>query len=261
MLMLLAITACAIGCSSSNKHKNKEPQLVWSDEFETDGTPDSTKWGYDIGGHGWGNNELQYYGKSPKNAYVKSGMLIIEAIKEEKEGKPYTSSRLLTKGKGDWLYGKIDIRAKLPRGRGTWPGIWMLSSDWKYGGWPASGEIDIMEHVGYDPGVVHGTIHSEKYNHIKQTQKGGKTLVADCQDKFHVYSVNWNKDSIQFLVDDKVFHQVERNPADNFTGWPFDQPFHLILNVAVGGNWGGKEGVDETIWPQRMEIDYVRVYQ
>lgn len=136
----------------------------------------------------------------------------------------------------------------------------MLSTDWKYGGWPASGEIDIMEHVGYDPGVIHGTIHTEKYNYIKQTQKEGKTSVADAQDTFHVYAIDWREDKIDFFVDDKRYHTVTREPSDDFTGWPFDQRFFLILNIAVGGNWGGREGIDDSIWPQRLEVDYVRVY-
>ena len=137
----------------------------------------------------------------------------------------------------------------------------MLSTDWKYGGWPASGEIDIMEHVGYDPGVVHGTLHSEKYNHVKHTQQEGKLTVSDCQDAFHIYAVDWKENQIDISIDDKVYQTVKRNPDDDFKGWPFDQRFHLILNVAVGGNWGGAKGIDPNIWPQQMLVDYVRVYQ
>lgn len=238
-------------------------KLVWSDEFDKAGKPDNTKWGYDIGAgeNGWGNNELEYYTDDAKNVRVENGMLIIEAVKEKKEAKDYTSTRIVSKTKGDWLYGRIEVRAKLPKGRGTWPAIWMLSTEWKYGGWPESGEIDIMEHVGYDPGVVHGTLHSGKYNHLKGTQQEGKVTVADCMDNFHVYAVDWTKDRVDFFIDDKMYHSVARNPADDFNGWPFDQKFHLIMNVAVGGNWGGAKGVDESIWPQRMEVDYVRVYQ
>lgn len=255
ILIASAIALVNVGCQP------KQTGPVWADEFDTDGAPDTTKWSYDLGNNnGWGNNELQYYTNTKRNARVENGILIIEAIKEETQGHPYSSSRMVTKGKGDWTYGKIDVRAKLPRGKGTWPAIWMLPTDWKYGGWPASGEIDIMEHVGYDPGVIHGTIHTEKYNHIKGTQKEGKITIPDSQDQFHLYSINWSKDSLHFLVDDKPYHKVARDSADSFEGWPFDQPFYLILNIAVGGNWGGKEGVDESIWPQRMEVDYVRVY-
>lgn len=239
---------------------------VWSDEFNNSGAPDSTKWNYDLGDGcpnvcGWGNNEAQYYTTDSKNVRVENGNLIIEAHKDSLGGEAYTSTRIVSKQKGDWLYGRIEVRAKLPKGKGTWPAIWMLSTDWKYGGWPASGEIDIMEHVGYDPGVVHGTIHTEKYNHIKQTQKEGKITIADAMDQFHVYAIDWTKDKIDFFVDDHLYHTVVRDPQDDFNGWPFDQKFHLIMNIAVGGNWGGKEGIDDSIWPQRMEIDYVRIYQ
>ena len=243
-----------------------EKKPVWSDEFNYTGLPDSTRWGYDLGDGcpnvcGWGNNEAQFYTRDLKNARVENGNLIIEAIKDSMGNKAYTSARLVTKTKGDWLYGRIEIRAKLPKGKGTWPAIWMLSTDWSYGGWPESGEIDIMEHVGYDPGMIHGTLHSEKYNHIKHTQQEGKVTVADCQDNFHVYAIDWTKDKIDFFVDEKIYHSVARNPQDDFHGWPFDKRFHLILNIAVGGNWGGQQGIDDSIWPQRMEIDYVRVYQ
>ncbi|MBS1487023.1 MAG: glycoside hydrolase family 16 protein [Bacteroidetes bacterium] len=236
-------------------------KLVWHDEFDYTGKPDSTRWGYDLGGSGWGNNEAQFYTNHIRNAHVENGMLTIEAINEKLEGKEYTSARLVTKNKGDWKYGRIEVRAKLPHGTGTWPAIWMLPTDWKYGGWPASGEIDIMEHVGFDPGKIHGTLHSEKYNHIKQTQQEGITIVADCQDAFHLYAIEWTENQIRFFVDDKKYFSVTRNPQDDYTGWPFDQRFHLILNIAVGGNWGGMKGIDPTIWPQQMLVDYVRVYQ
>ena len=240
----------------------KKKHLVWSDEFNQPGAPDSTKWGYDLGAsNGWGNNELEYYTRDPKNVRIEGGNLIIEARKDSLEGKPFTSCRIVSKGKGDWLYGRVEVRAKLPHTKGTWPAIWMLSTDDSYGGWPASGEIDIMEHVGYDPGVIHGTIHTDAYNHVKKTQKEGKVKVPDAQDKFHVYAIEWTKDKMDFIVDDKIYHSVQRDPKDDYKGWPFDKRFHLIMNVAVGGNWGGKEGVDETGWPQRMEVDYVRVYQ
>lgn len=249
--LLLALSAC-----QSQKRK-----LVWYDEFSTPGLPDSTKWNYDIGGSGWGNNELQYYTNDLKNARVEDDLLIIEAHYDSLGNNAFTSARMVTKHKGDWLYGRMEVKAKLPRGKGTWPAIWMLSTDWKYGGWPISGEIDIMEHVGYDPGVIHGTLHSDKYNHIKQTQQEGKITIADAQDAFHVYAVEWSENKIDFFVDDQHYHTVTRNPDDNEKGWPFDQRFHLILNIAVGGNWGGKEGIDYSIWPQRLEVDWVRVYQ
>ncbi|MCK6616910.1 MAG: glycoside hydrolase family 16 protein [Cyclobacteriaceae bacterium] len=240
--------------------------LVWVDEFNYSGAPDSTKWNYDLGNGcpalcGWGNNELQYYTNDKENVRVENGVLIIEAHSDSLYGMPYTSTRIISKHKGDWLYGRIEVRAKLPRGRGTWPAIWMLPTDWAYGGWPASGEIDIMEHVGFDPGVIHGTIHTESYNHHKKTQKEGIMTVADAQDSFHVYSIDWRADKIDFFVDDKLYHSVSRLSEDTFREWPFDKRFHLIMNLAVGGFWGGMKGIDDSIWPQRMEVDYVRVYE
>lgn len=261
-LLILLGTLLFAGCSP----KEKRWKLVWADEFEASGAPDSSRWDYDLGDGcpdvcGWGNNELEYYTKDSKNVRVENGVLIIEAHKDSLGGKPFTSTRIVSRHKGDWLYGRIEAKAKLPEGKGTWPAIWMLSTDWKYGGWPASGEIDIMEHVGYDPGNVHGTLHSDKYNHVKQTQQEGVVSVVDFHDAFHVYAVEWEENQIRFYVDDKLYHQVDRNKEDDFHGWPFDQKFHLIMNLAVGGNWGGKEGIDENIWPQRMEVDYVRVYE
>jgi beta-glucanase (GH16 family) len=260
-VLLFAVTIILVGCKSE-----EGKQLVWSDEFSSAGQPDSSKWNYDLGDGcpnvcGWGNNELEYYTKDSKNVRVENDMLIIEAHKDSLGGKAFTSTRLVSKFKGDWLYGRIEVKAKLPRGKGTWPAIWMLSTDWKYGGWPASGEIDIMEHVGHDPGVVHGTIHTESYNHIKQTQKEGKITITDAQDSFHVYAMDWVEDKMDFYVDGKLYHSVTKGTNDTFNEWPFDQRFHLIMNVAVGGNWGGAQGIDDSIWPQKMEVDYVRVYQ
>jgi beta-glucanase (GH16 family) len=259
----ILLFATAVSATAFAQDSNK---LVWSDEFNVNGAPDSKKWSYDLGDGcpdvcGWGNNELEFYTNDTKNVRIENGSLIIEAHKEPRGGKPYTSARIVSKLKGDWLYGRIEIRAKLPDGLGTWPAIWMLSTDWKYGGWPASGEIDIMEHVGFDPTIVHGTIHTETYNHGKHTQKEGKITVPTAMKEMHVYAINWSADKIDFFVDDKLYHSVTRDPKEDFKGWPFDQRFHLIMNLAVGGNWGGMKGVDETIWPKRMEVDYVRVYR
>ena len=161
--------------------------LVWSDEFDTPGLPDSAKWTYETGGNGWGNRELQFYTNGrPENARVENGLLIVEARREDFQGRPYTSARL--NSRAAWLYSRIEVRAKLPRGRGTWPAIWMLPVRGVYakGGWPDNGEIDVMEHVGFDPGVVHATVHTGAYNHVQRTQRGAETIVADAQDVFHV---------------------------------------------------------------------------
>ena len=238
-----------------------EPKLVWSDEFEYSGLPDETKWSYDVGGHGWGNNESQYYTEArTENVRVENGVLTIEARKEDFEGSGYTSTRLVSRNKGDWKYGRFEIRAKLPSGRGTWPAIWMLPTDWVYGGWPASGEIDIMEHVGYDMNRIHGTIHTEAFNHTKGTQVGRSVLASDVASEFHVYSLEWWPDRIDIFLDGEKYFTVSDN-GTGFAAWPFDQRFHLLLNIAVGGAWGGAQGIDDSIFPQRMEVDYVRVYE
>jgi beta-glucanase (GH16 family) len=235
-------------------------KLVWQDEFNYKGLPDSSKWNYDTGGHGFGNNELQYYTVNRKdNVRVKKGNLIIEARKEKFEKNKYTSARLITKGKGDWKYGKIEVRAKLPKGLGTWPAIWMLASTTPLQ-WPDDGEIDIMEHVGFNQGFVHGSVHTKKYNHVLGTQKSDTVIVNDCSDKFHIYAMEWNPDILRVSLDNTPFFTFV-NEHSGYEAWPFDQPFHLLLNIAVGGNWGGAKGVDEKIWPQKMWVDYVRVYQ
>lgn len=237
-------------------------KLIWSDEFETAGLPDTVNWNYDVGGHGFGNNELQYYlANKLENARVENGNLIIEARKEVYQNRSYTSAKLWTKGKVEWKGGRLEVRARLPKGRGTWPAIWMLSAKEPMQ-WPRDGEIDIMEHVGFDEGVVHGTIHTEAYNHVKKTQKGKEITVRDATQQFHVYTIDWNTERIAFYVDDQNYYTVTKAETGPFyEQWPFDQPFFLILNLAIGGNWGGQKGVDDTAFPARMEVDYVRVYQ
>lgn len=240
--------------------------LVWSDEFDGHGAPDPSKWGYDTGDGcphmcGWGNNELQYYTHDRlQNARMENGNLIIEAHRELINSRAYSSARLVSKHKGDWTYGKITARAKLPKGKGVWPAIWMLPTNWEYGGWPESGEIDIMEFVGYMPDSLFGSVHTERFNHVIGTQVTKGIYSNTLSSEFHEYGVEWNADKIDFLFDGKVF-QTFHNRREGHTAWPFDKDFHVILNVAVGGNWGGKEGIDTSIWPQRMEVDYVRVYQ
>ena len=232
---------------------------AWADEFDYAGKPDPAKWGYDLGGGGWGNNELQYYTDRIDNASVGDGVLTITARKEPFGERGYTSARLVSKGKGDFRYGRFEARAKLPSGRGTWPAIWMLPTDWKYGDWPRSGEIDIMEHVGFDPGRVHISVHTQAYNHVAGTQKTATRLVEGVMDGFHRYRVDWTPDAIRGYIDDVPMFEF-RNEGTGPDAWPFDQRFHWLLNVAVGGNWGGQKGVDEAVFPARMQVDYVRVY-
>ena len=241
-------------------------RLVWSDEFSYQGLPDSSKWHYDRGDGcpslcGWGNNERQYYTENrPENARVENDLLVIEARREPFGGSDYTSARLVTRGHDAWTYGRFEIRAKLPSGRGSWPAIWMLPEENRYGGWPASGEIDIMEHVGYEPQRVYATVHTQAFNHVKGTQDTDTLRLADAESAFHVYAIEWTPENIIWSVDGQPYSIFE-NQHKTYREWPFDRPFHLIMNIAVGGNWGGAKGVAEDIWPQKMLVDYVRVYQ
>lgn len=255
ILCCIALPACI-----SSVNAQSERKLVWNDEFNYKGLPDSAKWSYDVGGNGWGNHELQYYTlKQPGNARVENGYLIIEAKKETIGNNAYSSARLVTKGKGDWTYGHIDVRARIPRGLGTWPAIWMLGSATPLK-WPDDGEIDIMEHVGYNQGVVHASAHTRKYFHSIGTQKTATVSIPDCSEAFHVYSLDWDAETVSVLIDGRIYFTF-KNEHSGKEAWPFDQPFHLLLNIAVGGDWGGQKGVDAGIFPQKMEIDYVRVYQ
>jgi beta-glucanase (GH16 family) len=263
MTKLITIVSCLVLQAAAAIAAPLPPgwRLVWSDEFNYTGLPDAKKWGYDVGGNGWGNNELEYYTRADKkNAWVKDGFLYITARKEPKEGRAYTSARLVTKGKGDWLYGRIEVRARLPAGRGMWPAIWLLPTDDKYGGWPAGGEVDIMENVGFMPDSVFGSIHTQKFNHVIHTQVTKGFYVKDPYTSFHVYAVEWSRQAISFFVDGQLYLTFH-NSGKGSEEWPFDQRFHLLLNIAVGGGWGGMKGVDESVFPGSMAVDYVRVYQ
>lgn len=253
-------------CSIVNILPAQFNRLVWSDEFEGETSiPDSLKWGYDIGDGcpdncGWGNRQLEYYTDKPANARIENGLLIIEAHRMPTHGHQYSSARIHTRKSASWDKGRIEVRARLPRGRGVWPAIWMLPEKWHYGGWPHSGEIDIMEHVGWAPDSIFGTVHTLNYNHVNGTQKGRTTYLPDLSLHFHNYGIIWTERKIDFLIDDQIFFTYEDDGRGSGS-WPFDQKFYLILNIAVGGNFGGVKGVDETVWPQRMEVDYVRIYQ
>ncbi len=252
-------------------------QLVWSDEFTEAGLPNPARWTHEEGFVR--NNELQYYTRGRgENARVENGFLIIETRKEKfknaqfdpagpgqsrrrrQELADYTSASLITKGIAEWQYGRVDVRARLPRGKGFWPAIWMLGSDRERVGWPACGEIDIMENVGFDPDLIHGTVHTAKYNHVKGTQRGSKITVPKSYEDFHVYAMEWDENRMDFFVDGNKYFSFE-NEKTGRDAWPFDQPMYLILNVAFGGSWGGQQGVDDSTLPQSMAVDYVRVYQ
>ena len=225
--------------------------LIWSDEFDTPGSPDAAKWGYDIGGGGWGNAEQEYYTNRPDNVIISNGTLKIIAKKETFSGSPFTSARILTKDKFSFKYGKIEVRAKLPAGAGTWPAIWMLGSNSSTVNWPACGEIDIMEHVGNQLNKIFGTLHHP--GHSGANGDGSSVTISNATTEFHKYSMEWTASSIKFSVDDAVFYTFI-----NTASLPFNQNFFIILNVAMGGNFGGL--IDPAFTSAAMEIDYVRVY-
>lgn len=263
--ILLLISACdsrKVNKFIQNKEK-EEYHLVWSDEFDYTGLPDSTKWTYDTEGNadGWGNREAQYYTKAKKeNAWVENGVLTITALKEQFGGKEYTSARL--NSKANWLHGRIEVNAKLPKGRGTWSAIWMMPKDWTYndGNWPNIGEIDIMEHVGHNLGTIHASAHSKDYQWQKNTQQTSTIKIADVDEKFHSYMLEWTPELMKAYVDNQLYFEY-KNEGLGKSKWPYVKPFYLILNLAIGGAWGSGEGIDDSVFPQTMEIDYVRIYQ
>ncbi len=234
---------------------------VWGDEFNTPGLPDSTKWGYEIGKIR--NAELQYYtSKRMENARIADSVLIIEARKEKYSGADYTSASIISKGIGDWKYGKVEISAKVPTGKGTWPALWMMPTYNEYGSWPRSGEIDIMEYIGVEPQKLHYTCHFEGTDGTGHQSSGtGSTLIANPFNQFIKYTMIWTPDKIEWFANDRKFHEYSKQSTFDYRRWPFDKEFYLILNLAYGGSWGGYAGVDDTKLPHKFLIDYVRVYQ
>ena len=224
---------------------------IWADEFDVDGAPNSEKWGYDLGAGGWGNNEPQYYTNRPENVIVKGGVLKINTIKENYLGSAYTSARLLTAGKFAFKYGKVEFRAKLPAGAGTWPALWMLGDNIKTVGWPACGEIDVMEHVGNQLNKIYATLHHP--GHSGANGDGLTKMISNATSEFHIYSVDWRADTIKFYIDNNLFYTFS-----NSANLPFNQNFFIIINCAIGGNFGGN--IDPNFTSSTFEIDYVRVY-
>jgi beta-glucanase (GH16 family) len=253
-------------------------ELVWSDEFNYKGKPDPTKWSFDIWPARKVNNENQAYTDSPNNVHVDNGNLVITAIKERHDDAEFTSGRIHSQGKGDFLYGRVDVRAKLPAGQGTWSAIWMLPSDpFKYStaceedadwqgsstcdAWPNSGEIDIMEHVGYDMQTIHGTVHNKAYYWVNWEQRKASIEGKNVDKEFHVYSIEWTPEHIIVLFDNTPYF-FYRNESTGWRAWPYDHPYHVILNLAIGGAWGSSGGpIDESIFPVSMEVDYVRIFK
>lgn len=265
---LASFVVVQAGCTSLATQREGW-RLVWQDEFEWDRL-DTAKWTIEINARGGGNQEQQFYTDRATNLRVEDGCLVIEARREDytavdptngqNESRHYTSARITTKDKVQWTSGRIEIRAKLPTGKGVWPAIWMLGANIDEVGWPACGELDIMEHVGFEPGVIHANIHTQAYNHMLGTNQGAQTSVPDLHEAFHVYAIEWRENRIDFLADDVRYFTYE-NDGSGFAAWPFDRAHYLLLNVAVGGTWGGQQGIDDAVFPQRMTVDYVRVYR
>lgn len=235
-------------------------ELVWEDNFDVDGLPDQRIWNYEEGYIR--NNEAQYYTKERlENARVENGNLVIEARKDNWNGHKITAASVNTYENKSILYGRVEVKAKLPTGVGTWPAIWMLGNVFNEGtGWPACGEIDIMENVGYDPNIIHANIHTKSYNHVKGTNKGDKITIENPYLDFHVYAIDWYEDRIDFFVDDQKYFTFENEKTGN-DEWPFDKPHYLLINLAIGGGWGGQKGIDDKIFPQKYYIDYVKVFK
>jgi beta-glucanase (GH16 family) len=235
-----------------------ETTPAWSDEFDYTGTPDTSKWTYDLGtNNGWGNSELENYTNAPSNVSVANGILTITARKESVGGANYTSSRMVSKGAGSMLYGRIEVKAKLPSGRGTWPAIWMLPDTYAYGAWPNSGEVDIMEMVGYAPDTVHFSTHNQL--HYGGNSETSTYVMAGASTGFHLFREDWTPYAVRGYYDNNlVFTYV--NDGKGSASWPYDQKFHLLMNIAVGGSWGGIKGVDDSAFPTSMQVDYVHFY-
>lgn len=275
-LCCLSLLGVAAGSTSAQPIAQVEPDhapagyaKVFDDEF-SGASIDASKWAYDVhrNAAGWYNQEKQYYAAArPENARIEHGNLVIEARAEQLDkarypdfgGQHYTSTRLFTNGRASWTYGFYEIRAKIPCGRGTWPAIWMLPEDPK-SIWPDGGEIDIMEHVGFDPNVIHQTLITRAFNYESGSEQTKAFPVADACTAFHRYQLLWTDKFIVTGIDDEAKFMM-KNVAKGRDRWPFDRPMHLLLNIAVGGSWGGQKGIDAKAFPARMEVDYVRVYQ
>ena len=275
VVFLIFLTVCEESIYSNqlpdeNNHTLEGWELVWNDEFDGDAIDDQ-KWNKLLWRPGWVNNELQAYTDRDTNLFVQDDNLVIRALIEpgffgtDYTGTTYTadytSGRLNTAGKGEWTYGRFDTRAKLPKGIGSWPAIWMLGSNISTVGWPHCGEIDIMEHVGFDEGNIHASIHTTDYNHVNGTQKSGQVIIPTATDSFHVYSLEWDSTYIRYLVDDEPYFFIYNDSNGDEDKWPFNKPQYIILNLAVGGDWGGAQGIDPTVFPMEMKVDYVRVFE
>ncbi|GAB2774090.1 glycoside hydrolase family 16 protein [Salinimicrobium soli] len=255
--LVLGVTACT---TSEEQTVTNFSDLVLEDNFDIDGAPDPSIWSYDIGTgeDGWGNNELQYYTSRNENVSVQNGYLLITARKEAFEGSQYTSARLVTKGKFEQTYGRYEARIKLPYGRGMWPAFWLLGADTPGEVWPEIGEIDIMEYRGQNPTVVLGSVHGPGYSAGNSVTKSYTLTNERFDTDFHIFGIEWGPEYINYYVDDVLYNQV--TPNDVPGEWVFNDPFYIILNLAVGGDFVGPPN-EETVFPQTMLVDYVRIYE
>jgi beta-glucanase (GH16 family) len=267
LFVLVIAAAVACGSNSPSAQSPTVPPavsgpapwtLVFSDEFDSNGPLDPAKWGYETGYIR--NNEKQYYTTRAENVRAEGGNLVIEARKENYQGFGYTSASINTLGKFEFTYGRVEVRAKIPTGNGAWPAIWTLGTNRSQVGWPACGEIDIMENVGFDPLRIHGSVHTAAYNHTIGTQKTAIVTVANPWEDFHIYALEWFTDHIDVFVDGQKYFTF-RNEGSGTRVWPFDRAQYLLVNLAIGGSWGGQQGIDDTRFPQRYLVDYVRIYQ
>ncbi len=258
ILMFSFFTLFAHCQSFIDDNQQQTKKLVWSEEFDKNGLPDETTWNFELG-KARANNEPQYHTRDLKNVRVEGGKLIITTRLEEVDGvKRYTSARINTRGKKEFTYGRIEVRAKLPQGRGMWPAIWTLGLS---GGWPACGEIDIMEYWGHDPNTVAANVHTRDYNHTRGTGRGGKIIYEKPYEDFHIYAVEWFTDRMDFYMDDRMYFSC-RSKGEGIGEWPFVAPQYLILNQALWVNFKeGEPGIDDSIFPQEFIVDYVRYYE
>jgi beta-glucanase (GH16 family) len=266
-MLFLGIFFVTIGCNPDETQTVAEfKNLVLSDEFDTDNKINADIWTFDIGtgSNGWGNNEEQFYTNRLENVSVQNGILIIKALKEDYNGSEYTSSKILTKGLKEQAYGRFEARIQLPTGQGMWPAFWLLGANCGDGTadtqvWPNCGEIDIMEYRGQDPTVVHGSVHGPGYAAGTAITKSYALENDRFDTGFHVFGIEWAPEYINYYVDDVLYNQITRQQVEEKGTWVFDQPFYIIINLAVGGNFVGAPN-EQTVFPQTMLIDYVRVY-
>lgn len=277
-IILFVNSNCARSENSTDKQENNSQEenyvppgysLVWQDEFDNPRNEDGSlplpgkEWWFETGNNGWGNHEAQNYVAGVLGtdtvAKINDGYLVISAVKPDNpyEGSDYISARMNTKQA--WTYGYFEMRAKMPKGRGTWAAFWMMPENFQ--SWPLDGEIDIMEYVGYQPNITHTAIHTETYNHSIGTEKSAMKDIKTAETDFHIYGLEWTEDEITTYVDGVAFFSFKNDKSGNKKTWPFDMPFYVKLNLAIGGDWGGKMGIDPDIFPAVYEIDYVRVYQ